>query len=112
LIRGVNDSPDDARRLVSLLHGLRAMVNLIPLNEHPGTPVRYRRPDEAAIDAFAAVLARARLPLAVRRGRGEDILAACGQLGALATPSSTRTEEPSSRATVPEREPSSRATVR
>ena len=109
LMRGVNDSPDDARRLVSLLHGLRAMVNLIPLNEHPGAP--YRRPDEAAIDAFAAVLARARLPLAVRRGRGEDILAACGQLGALATPPAAQTDEQSSRDTIPEREQSSRDTI-
>jgi 23S rRNA (adenine2503-C2)-methyltransferase len=84
LIRGVNDSRADARRLVGLLHGMRAGVNLIPLNEHPGTP--YRRPDEAAVDRFAAVLARARVPVAVRRSRGEDVLAACGQLGATAPP--------------------------
>ena len=83
LIRDINDSPDDARRLVKLLHGLRAMVNLIPLNEHPGT--HYRRPDDAVIDAFAGVLAAARVPMAVRRSRGDDVFAACGQLGAFAT---------------------------
>jgi 23S rRNA (adenine2503-C2)-methyltransferase len=82
LIRDENDSPADARRLVSLLHGLRAHVNLIPLNEHPASA--FRRSSEAAIDRFAAELARARLPVTVRRSRGEDVLAACGQLGALA----------------------------
>ena len=83
LIRDTNDSPADARRLVKLLHGLRAMVNVIPLNEHPGT--HYRRPDDAVIDAFAGVLAAARIPVAVRRSRGDDVFAACGQLGAFAT---------------------------
>ena len=83
LIRDTNDSPADARRLVKLLHGLRAMVNVIPLNEHPGT--HYRRPDDAVIDAFAGLLAAARIPVAVRRSRGDDVFAACGQLGAFAT---------------------------
>lgn len=80
LIRGVNDSPDDARRLVKLLHGLRAKVNLIPMNEHPGSA--YRRPEAPQIEAFAGTLAAARLPVTVRRSRGDDIFAACGQLGA------------------------------
>jgi 23S rRNA (adenine2503-C2)-methyltransferase len=80
LIAGVNDSTEDARRLVGLCAGLRVLVNLIPLNEHPGTD--HRRPDDATVDAFAAVLARARVPVAVRRSRGEDVFAACGQLGA------------------------------
>jgi 23S rRNA (adenine2503-C2)-methyltransferase len=82
LIAGVNDSLEDARRLVGLCAGLRVLVNLIPLNEHPGT--EFRRPSEAAIGAFPAVLARARVPVAVRRSRGEDVFAACGQLGATA----------------------------
>ncbi len=80
LIRGVNDSLDDARRLVKLLHGLRAKVNLIPMNEHPGSA--YRRPEAPQIEAFAGTLAAARLPVTVRRSRGDDIFAACGQLGA------------------------------
>lgn len=82
LMRGVNDSDSDARRLVGLLHGLRAKVNLIPLNEHPGT--EFRRPDPAQVDAFAERLAGAGITVSVRRSRGDDILAACGQLGALA----------------------------
>jgi 23S rRNA (adenine2503-C2)-methyltransferase len=82
LIRDVNDSAADAARLVRLVSGIRALVNLIPLNEHPGAP--FRAPSEAAVDGFARVLARARVPVSVRRSRGADILAACGQLGAAA----------------------------
>jgi len=84
LIRGVNDSVEDARRLIRLLHGLRAKLNLIPMNEHPGTA--YRRPSAAAVEEFAKVLAATRIRLTVRRSRGDDILAACGQLGSLARP--------------------------
>ena len=80
LIRGVNDSLDDARRLVKLLHGLRAKVNLIPMNEHPGSA--YRRPEASQVEAFAGMLTAAQLPVTVRRSRGDDIFAACGQLGA------------------------------
>jgi 23S rRNA (adenine2503-C2)-methyltransferase len=90
LIRGVNDSRADARRLVRLLHGLRALVNLIPLNEHPG--MRYERPEEATIDAFADILAGARLPVTVRRSRGEDVFAACGQLGAVSPGAGTSSQ--------------------
>jgi 23S rRNA (adenine2503-C2)-methyltransferase len=82
LIRGVNDSLDDVRRLVRLLHGVRAKVNLIPLNEHPGTP--YRRTAEEDVDRFADALAKSHVNVTVRRSRGDDIYAACGQLGALA----------------------------
>ncbi len=84
LLAGVNDSAEDARRLVRLVSGMRALVNLIPWNPHPAAD--FRRPSDAAIDAFAGVLARARVPVAVRRSRGEDVFAACGQLGALAEP--------------------------
>ena len=80
LIRDVNDSIEDARRVVDLLHGMRAKVNLIAMNEHPGAP--YRRPLDASVEAFAGTLAAARMPVTVRRSRGDDILAACGQLGA------------------------------
>ncbi len=79
LIAGVNDSEADARRLVRLLHGIPSKVNLIPLNEHPGT--HYRRPTDATVEHFAELLARGQLSVTVRRSRGDDILAACGQLG-------------------------------
>jgi 23S rRNA (adenine2503-C2)-methyltransferase len=82
LIRDVNDSRDDARRLARLLRGLRAKVNLIRMNEHPGT--HYRRPSEATVEAFAETLAASQVTVTLRRSRGEDIFAACGQLGALA----------------------------
>ena len=81
LIRGVNDSVEDARRLVRLLHGIRAKINLIPLNEHPASP--YRRPEAQRIERFAAELARTRSPVSVRRSRGDDVYAACGQLAGL-----------------------------
>ncbi len=82
LLAGVNDSREDARELARIALEARAKVNLIPMNEHPGSP--YRRPSEAAIEAFLAVLAEAGVGATVRRSRGDDIFAACGQLGALA----------------------------
>jgi 23S rRNA (adenine2503-C2)-methyltransferase len=78
LLRGVNDSPAHARRLVRLLGGQRAKLNLIPLNPAPQIP--FEAPTPEAVDAFCAVLAGARLTVSVRRPRGRDILAACGQL--------------------------------
>lgn len=78
LLDGVNDTPDDARRLVGLLSGLRAKVNLIPLNPAPGIP--YARPSDARVDRFAQVLADRRVVVSVRKSRGRDIRAACGQL--------------------------------
>lgn len=78
LIEGVNDSEADAARLVSLLAGIPAKVNVIPLNPHPDAP--YRPPGPEAVDRFMAVLARARLTTTLRRSRGGDIAAACGQL--------------------------------
>ena len=78
LLEGVNDTPADARRLVKLLHGVRAKVNLIPLNEAPGIP--FDRPSDARVDAFARILADKQMTVSVRRSRGRDIRAACGQL--------------------------------
>jgi 23S rRNA (adenine2503-C2)-methyltransferase len=78
LLEGVNDTPDDARRLVRLLHGVRAKVNLLPLNEAPGIP--FRRPSDERVNAFAAALAERGITVMVRRSRGRDIRAACGQL--------------------------------
>lgn len=78
LLAGVNDSPADARRLVKLLDGIRAKINLIPLNAAPGIP--FERPSDAAVDAFARILADKGMTVSVRRSRGRDIRAACGQL--------------------------------
>lgn len=78
LIRGVNDAPEDARRLCRLLAPLRCKVNLIPFNPHPGSG--FSRPAEETILAFQEVLLAARLTAIIRRSKGEDILAACGQL--------------------------------
>ena len=78
MLDGVNDSPDDARRLVKLLAGIKAKVNLIPLNPAPGIP--YERPSDARVDRFAQILADRHITVSVRKSRGQDIRAACGQL--------------------------------
>src|SRR5207344_3034420 len=78
LLEGVNDSPDDARRLVKLLSGVKAKVNLIPLNAAAGIP--FERPSDEAVDRFAGILADHHLIVSVRKSRGRDIRAACGQL--------------------------------
>ena len=80
LIAGVNDSPADARRLAGRLKGIAVKVNAIPLNEDPIYLSGWKRPDEAAIGAFARALADAGVPVTVRRSRGPDASAACGQL--------------------------------
>ena len=80
LIAGVNDSVDEAKRLARALRGLTVKVNLIPLNEDPVYLPDLRRPDEAAIDRFARVLSDAGLTVTVRRSKGPDASAACGQL--------------------------------
>ncbi|HXE81519.1 MAG TPA: 23S rRNA (adenine(2503)-C(2))-methyltransferase RlmN [Vicinamibacterales bacterium] len=78
LLDGVNDTPADARRLVKLLSDLRAKVNLIPLNPAPGIP--FERPSDDRIDRFAQALAERGMTVSVRKSRGRDIRAACGQL--------------------------------
>ena len=78
LLEGVNDTTEDAQRLAELLHGIKAKVNVIPLNPAPGIP--YRRPPDAHIDQFAQVLANRHVTVSVRKSRGHDIRAACGQL--------------------------------
>lgn len=78
LLRGINDSPQDARRLVRLMHGIRNKINLIPLNEAPGIP--FSRPTDQDVNAFAKILADRHLTVSVRKSRGRDIRAACGQL--------------------------------
>jgi 23S rRNA (adenine2503-C2)-methyltransferase len=87
LLEGVNDAPDDARRLARLLRGVRSKVNLIPLNEAPGIP--FARPSDARVNQFAQILADQHLTVSVRKSRGRDIRAACGQLiveGSLRSP--------------------------
>lgn len=78
LLNGVNDTPEDARRLVKLLHGIRGKVNLLPLNAAPGIP--FERPADDRVDRFAAILADHGVTVSVRKSRGRDIRAACGQL--------------------------------
>jgi 23S rRNA (adenine2503-C2)-methyltransferase len=78
LLDGVNDSPEEARRLAKLLRGIRAKVNLIPFNDWAGA--QFQRPPLARILAFQAVLLDADVTTTVRWSKGEDIGAACGQL--------------------------------
>ncbi|HYD42474.1 MAG TPA: 23S rRNA (adenine(2503)-C(2))-methyltransferase RlmN [Anaeromyxobacter sp.] len=78
LLGGVNDSLDDARRLAHLVHGIPAKVNLIPYNENPG--LGFSAPAPEAVQAFLDALVAKNLTAVVRRSRGRDISAACGQL--------------------------------
>jgi 23S rRNA (adenine2503-C2)-methyltransferase len=78
LIEGVNDSREDARRLAPLLRRIPSKLNLIPMNPHPDSP--YRPPSEPVIDAFLREVAASGLRVTLRRSRGSDIQAACGQL--------------------------------
>jgi 23S rRNA (adenine2503-C2)-methyltransferase len=78
LLAGVNDRPEDARKLAKLLSDVKSKVNLIPLNPAPGIP--FERPSDTAIDQFAQILAERGLVVSVRKSRGRDIRAACGQL--------------------------------
>jgi len=78
MLKGVNDSPADAKALVKLLQGVPAKINLIPFNPWPGS--EYECSDWKTIEAFAAVLNRAGYASPIRTPRGRDILAACGQL--------------------------------
>jgi 23S rRNA (adenine2503-C2)-methyltransferase len=78
MLHGVNDTVEDARRLVKRLAGIKAKVNLIPLNPAPGIP--YDRPSDERVDRFAQILADRFITVSVRKSRGRDIRAACGQL--------------------------------
>lgn len=86
-IAGQNDSTDDAKRLARLLRGLNVKVNVIPLNEDPVYLPGWRRPGDDVIERFAGTLVDAGVPVTVRRSRGPDASAACGQLRG-------RTEDP------------------
>ena len=78
MLKGVNDTPADARELVRLIRGIPAKVNLIPFNPWPGAPYECSTDDDIA--AFADIVNRAGYSSPVRTPRGRDILAACGQL--------------------------------
>ena len=78
MLDGVNDSDADARALVRLIRGIPSKINLIPFNPWPNSPYRCSSP--ARIDAFSRILMRAGYASPVRKARGQDILAACGQL--------------------------------
>ena len=78
MLKDVNDSDEDARRLVKLIEGIPAKINLIPFNEWPGSP--YERSSNNRIRAFADIIYKAGYASPIRTPRGEDIMAACGQL--------------------------------
>ncbi len=78
LLDGVNDSPDQARRLARLLQGFRAKINLIPLNPDPALP--FAPPPRERVLLFQEILREANYPVFIRESRGPDIAAACGQL--------------------------------
>lgn len=78
MLDGVNDSDADAHRLMKLIDGIPAKINLIPFNEWPGAP--YKRSSNNRIRAFADIVHKAGYSSPVRKPRGEDIMAACGQL--------------------------------
>ena len=78
MLHGVNDTIDDAKRLVKILSRLRAKINLLPFNEYPGSP--YKRPPDDWILKFQKYLLDRHFVAIVRRSRGRDILGACGQL--------------------------------
>ena len=78
MLKNINDTDEDARRLVKLIKGIPAKINLIPFNEWPGSP--FERSDWKQIESFAEIIYRAGYASPIRTPRGEDIMAACGQL--------------------------------
>lgn len=80
LLKGVNDTPEDARRLIQLLRGVRCKVNLIMFNQSPH--LHFQQVEEAVLNAFAKTLSEANYTVTVRWSKGRDVEAACGQLAA------------------------------
>ncbi len=115
LLAGENDTEQDAIRLAYLVRGIRCKINLIPFNEVPGSA--FRRPPDARVLHFQAILIRHGLDVFIRKSKGRDILGACGQLGVfpqdgehpravpLVTPDHLSTERPSPRRGRPQRAP-------
>jgi 23S rRNA (adenine2503-C2)-methyltransferase len=94
LLRGVNDSDEDAERLAALMEGVPAKVNLIPYNDNPG--LGFHSVDEPRAEHFRELLAKKHVFAAIRKNRGRDIAAACGQLA-----NTEKQAEPASKATLP-----------
>ena len=80
MLKDINDSTADAKRLVRLLHGIQSKINLIPFN--PYSDCEYERPDDIAVLRFQEIMAKAEVTVIIRKSKGWDILAACGQLKA------------------------------
>jgi 23S rRNA (adenine2503-C2)-methyltransferase len=80
VLKGINDSAEDARRLLRILQGIPSKMNLIPFNPYPGA--EFRSPDEHDLLVFQKILAEGRMTSIIRKSKGRDILAACGQLKA------------------------------
>lgn len=97
LLGGFNDSPEDARRVAKLVANLRAKVNLIPWN--PGE-LPYEKPNPARVEEFRRILTDKGVPTFVRYSRGQDVMAACGQLALLESASIASTSSQISRATL------------
>lgn len=91
LIKGFNDSSEDAHKTAELLKDRRSLINLIPFNPYPGSP--YERPGDSTIENFVSVLESYKIPTMVRATKGDDILAACGQLNTLAEKKASRPEQ-------------------
>lgn len=84
LLRDVNDKDEHAQALARLLRGRNGKVNLIPLN--PAGPIPFEAPRKAQVARFEGILKDAGIPVSVRKPRGQDVLAACGQLHLKKTP--------------------------
>jgi 23S rRNA (adenine2503-C2)-methyltransferase len=80
MLDGVNDTPEDARRLIKLLRDIPSKVNLIPFNPVEG--IEFRRPSQDKVLKFQKILTDAHITALIRKSKGEDIMAACGQLRA------------------------------
>ena len=80
LLKGINDSAEDANRLAKLLRPIRAKINLIPFNEYEGSA--FRRPEESVLNRFVEILHKNGYTAIIRHSKGRDICAACGQLRA------------------------------
>jgi 23S rRNA (adenine2503-C2)-methyltransferase len=78
MLKGINDSEEDAHRLIRILHGIRCKVNLIPFNPFDLLP--YQRPDDETVYIFQETLAAANITVMTRKSRGQDLKGACGQL--------------------------------